>query len=181
MGRVIRRKGKRKDTLRQHKVVKKKPAEKQNSSRPITPNDTVLTGKCKSDPSQETWKQQIVPAIVSGAYLVVSTYITNVLNGISTLWGYVWFVSSLCVFLGYWIWRIVGRLFKHYHRVRLIQVLSMIIVVVLISVASPFYVDAFVKDQGSIEFPTFVDESTRCILIWVRAIVVFALQLPSHD
>lgn len=116
----------------------------------------------------KTWKENIWPVIISIVGLVITAIVGNMLNNISPIQGYILFVSSLCVFFGYWTWRVVGWIKKCYPKIRLVRILTTALVIIIIFVTSPYYKDYLIKGNNSIEMPTFVDDSTQIFVHYGR-------------
>jgi len=133
------------------------------SIRRTIPNQATKATPNKGDKSK-TWKGNTWAAIISVAGMVVTTIVGNMLNNISPMWGYILFVSSLCIFSGYWAWKIIGWIGKRYHKIHLVRILTTILVVIIIFVTSPYYKDYFIRSNSSIEMPTFVDDSTQILV-----------------
>ena len=54
-------------------------------------------------------RQYIWPAVLSVAGLTASTYGANALSDINLIWGYIAFLTSGSIFIGYWIRNVEGR------------------------------------------------------------------------
>ena len=86
----------------------------------------------------------------------------NMLNDISPLLGFAIFVIALFTLLGYWTWIVASRLSGWRPFSTIVGKLASVLIVVIITVyTSPYYIGYFIKNQGTIEMPTFVDDSTE--------------------
>lgn len=122
--------------------------------------------------SARIWKRyilpSIVPAIVSIAFFIFSNYGASMLTNVSPTWGYILFLSSTSIVLGWWVWKVIGWILRKNHFATLTRAISVCSVVLAIMITSPYYIGYFVKAQGSIEMPTFVDDSTQVLVHYGR-------------
>ncbi len=113
------------------------------------------------------WKHYLWPITLSIAVFIVSTYGGNMLNDISPLAGFILFISCLCIILGYWTWVLSNKARKwRPFGTTLCREISVALVVFAVVFTSPYYVDHFIKSQGGIEMPTFVDDSTQILVYY---------------
>lgn len=110
----------------------------------------------------------IFPFFLSIAFFVATNYGANMLNDISPFWGFILFVSSVCILFGYWTWVSVGWIGKHHRNILLVRIFITGLVIIIIFVLSPYYKDYFIKSDGSIEMPTFIDDSTQVLVHYGR-------------
>jgi len=110
------------------------------------------------------WTLLIFPAILSIAFFIFSNYGASMLTNVSPTWGYILFLSSTSIVLGWWMWKVIGWILRKKRFVNHIRAINVCFVVLVIMVTSPYYIDYFVKAQGSIEMPTFIDDSTQILV-----------------
>ncbi len=119
--------------------------------------------------SQKVWKQYILPAVFSIAFIFFSHFWENMLtNNISLTLGYILYMSSHSIVLGFWGWRLIGLMLKKHRFVNLIRIMSMCSLILIFVLTSPLYIDYFVKPKGNIEMPTFVDDSSQVLVHYGR-------------
>jgi hypothetical protein len=120
--------------------------------------ETVYNKEDKS-PKKHVW-QYIFPVMFWGA----SNYWgVPMLTDLSFTWGYVLFLLVNGAVLGWAIWVSVDWVCRKLHYTKLakqLKVISAFIAILVFVFTSPSFIGYFVKPQGGIEMPTFVDAST---------------------
>jgi len=131
------------------------------SIRRTIPNQATKATPNKGDKSK-TWKGNIWPFIVSIAIFIASYYGGNVLNGISPVGAFILFILCLCIIFGYWTW-VFTNWAKEWRpfgtRTRRVIIVGIIVFTIILT--SPYYIDSFIKNQGTIGMPTFINDSTQ--------------------
>jgi len=107
------------------------------------------------------WTPLILPATLSIAFFIFSNYGASMLTNVSPTWGYILFLSSTSIVLGWWVWKVIGWTLRKNRFTTHIKAISVCFVVLAIMITSPYYIGHFVKAQGSIEMPTFIDDSAK--------------------
>lgn len=111
-----------------------------------------------------SWRRYILPSVLTVAYFVIPHYIEDILNGIPHYWAFVTFTLSSCVITGYWTWLLTNWLRRGFPFRATIRLISTVTVMATAFVTSPYYVYHFISSQGSIEMPTFSDDSQQVLV-----------------
>ena len=85
------------------------------------------------------------------------------LTNLSFTWGYVLFLLVNGAVLGWAIWVSADWVCRKLHRTKFtkqLKIISVLIAILVFVFISPSFIGYFVKPQGGIEMPTFVDAST---------------------
>jgi hypothetical protein len=88
----------------------------------------------------------------------------SLLANLSLRWGYILFLLSNGVILGWWTWLLVGVIYRGKMFSKRIKFLSALMVVLILGYTSPHYVSFFVKPQGSIQIPPYTLDSTQVVV-----------------
>jgi hypothetical protein len=107
-----------------------------------------------------------LPILLSIAGFIVSTIGGNLLSNISPIGGLVLFIVSLCIIVLFWLNKIIRAITKNKKNRVTIEISGSILAVVIILLLSPYILDYFFKNHGSIEMPTFVDDSTTITVLY---------------
>jgi len=150
----------KKNKAKQHK--QKLQVAKQKKTSPI------ITVSPKSLPDREPERKNIpkpLPQIIllgigSIAIFIASNFWgSSFLANISPMWGYILFLSSNSIVLGIWTWKVVDWIRWKKRFAKRIKTISICSVIIVFVITSPLYADFFIRPQGSIEMPTFVNDS----------------------
>lgn len=99
---------------------------------------------------------------ISTATLIVTTVGGNMLNDVSPFWAFILVVTSLCVFLSYWMWVISGRIVKwKSYGTTILRIWLVLFIVFIILITPPLYINYLIRDQGSIDIPPYTPDSTK--------------------
>jgi hypothetical protein len=129
------------------------------------PAKTSVKTHAPKKTSNKQWWRYIPSFIVTFALLIATTIGGNVLNGISTIGGFILFVSCLCIIFGYWTWVFIGWLRgRGGVAFTTIRIISTAVIIFVLIFSAPYYINIFIKNQGSIEMPTFRDNSTQVLV-----------------
>lgn len=85
------------------------------------------------------------------------------LTDLSFRWGYVLFLLVNGAVLGWAIWVLVDWIYRKLHLTKFakhFKIISVFIAILVFVFISPSFIGYFVKPQGGIEMPTFIDAST---------------------
>ncbi len=111
------------------------------------------------------WGKHISPNIYSTEVFIVTTIGGNALNNISSIWAFIVFIAGVCYLfssiLPKYIWSGINKLSLKYTVVKdfkfkenAVKKISVFTLIVIILSTSQFYVDLFIKNQGTMKLPT---------------------------
>lgn len=111
--------------------------------------------------SPNNWRGYVLAGALSIAGVIFTHYGANALSDINPIWGYIAFLTSSSIIISLWIWKVEGRFLRKRRFVTLIRIITIIAIVMAMWLLAPSYIDHFVRPQGTIEFPTWVNDSQQ--------------------
>lgn len=113
------------------------------------------------DTKTDNKKGYILPLLFTLAWFYVSTLGANVLNSLPYLVGYILFVLFSCIVIILWIWNIQNLSNRKIKHLRVIQISSTILAILMVVLLSPSYIDLVVKKNNTIQMPDVINKSTN--------------------
>lgn len=119
-------------------------------------------------PTKPKGKRYVWAIIVSIAGFIFAYYGANPLSDIYPIWGYISFLTAATIIIGSWVWIVSGWFWGKRRFARLVKLMVVLVVIISIWATSPSYIDHFVRPQGTLEFPTWVNDSQQVLVHYGR-------------
>ena len=136
--------------MRRYQIKQQSPANKPDCSKPV------------ASPNPKLYKISLPISVP--LFIAQNFWGASMLANLSQRWGYILFLFSNGIILGWWTWLLVSWIYRRRCFANRIRLASALVVFLAFAFTTQYYVDLFIKPQGTIVIPPYTPDSTQVIV-----------------